>query len=119
MKSFLVALMVSAPFAQASTFAGCQPADFVTIDGDAQVDIAGLGYSPKCLRIKAGSSVSIAASSRHPLQGVGEANPILDAGGAVTVAKIVAFATPGEYGYFCTAHGDASGNGMAGVIVVE
>lgn len=112
---FTFALLVEVRAAHASGFAGCAPGEFV--EGD-RVSISGRGYSPKCLRVRAGVPVVIEATSNHPLQGVGEANPIFDDLGGAVSAKTVTFRTPGEFGYFCVAHGDDTGAGMAGVIEV-
>jgi plastocyanin len=32
---------------------------------------------------------------------------------------VIDFAQPGEYGFFCTFHGNAEGEGMAGTVIVE
>ena len=58
----------------AETRAGpCSDRDFVTVDR-AAVDVAfqEMGYSPRCLRVKAGTRVTLPASAVHPLQGVQE-----------------------------------------------
>ena len=100
-------------------FAGCAPGSFVDLGPDAHIAIVGRSYSPKCARVKAGATLMIDASSHHPLQGVGETNPIFDELGGAVGPKTVTLGAPGEYGYFCLAHGDDSGAGMAGAILVE
>lgn len=98
---------------------GCGPTDFVTATGDVSVGITGFAYTPRCLKVKAGSLVTFAASSHHPLQGVGPLNPILDPMGGATATKTVRFDLPGHYGYFCVNHGGNNGSGMTGVVWVE
>lgn len=119
MKFSLLLLALSASITHAQSFAGCTEADFVSASGEAVISIDGSGYTPKCLRVPAGTIVKIAASERHPLQGVGRGNPLFDASGGTEQPKTVQFNIPGLYGYFCIAHGDATGAGMAGAILVE
>lgn len=102
--------------------AGCQASDFVAVEGDVQVVTRGMSYSPKCLKIKKGATVTIAASGFHPLQGIqlpGVVNPLFDPKGVVTSAKPIRFEAAGLFGYFCVSHGDEAGNGVAGAIIVE
>lgn len=112
----LLAVLVSPAHA---SFANCDESSFVTAEGSVHIAIEGTSYSPKCLRIKAGTQVTIDASPHHPLQGVGENNPIFDEFGGAVSPKTVVFDQSGEYGYFCIAHGDDTGAGMAATILVE
>ncbi len=104
--------------------AGCQPNDYdyVDVEGDVTVTVtATKSYSPRCLRVKAGTKVTLPASGVHPLQGILNttvANPFLNAGGAATAAQTATLTSPGFFGYFCTKHGTAQGTGMAGAIQV-
>lgn len=106
-----------------TALAACNPGDFVSREeAEVTVGIDGRGYTPACLKVKAGTVVTIAASNGHPLQGVqaagGPVNPFLR-GSEATAPETHALNEPGRYDYFCTRHGDASGNGMAGTILVE
>lgn len=102
--------------------AGCTAADFVVGELNSQIATAGAAYKPKCLRVKVGSSVTIQASKHHPLSAMpdinGAINPFSDNAKYVSSQTRV-MDTPGLFGYFCEAHGDAEGDGMAGVILVE
>lgn len=78
------------------------------------ISIAGTSYSPSCLRVAAGTAVSIAASSTHPLaprSGGSANNPIP----SQTSAATVTFSAPGFYPFHCTVHQPT----MAGVVWVE
>lgn len=71
-------------------------------------------YSPPCLRIPAGTSVTIEASALHPL----EPRPMGTAGNPIRsqfATAPVVFPTPGFYPYQCPEHVD---QGMLGVIWV-
>jgi plastocyanin len=117
------------------TVNGCAAGDFVPAAADggvAQVqygDPIGLAYSPKCLSIAAGQSVTFVGDttrasnfSVHPLRPGGASgtdpgssgNPIAAQNGGPTYT--VAFATAGTYGYFCQAH---QGMGMYGAVQVK
>lgn len=79
-----------------------------------------LSYSPHCVRIKTGQSVTWNADFQiHPLQGgtvIGgpdDTSPIgLTSSGAT---KTIAFPDPGVYGYYCVVHTTL----MMGAIYVE
>lgn len=118
----LFSLLLAAASAE-TAIAACGPADFVTRDeAQVSVNIDGRGYSPACLKVKAGTVITIDASRGHPLQGVqkaGEpANPFLRGSEAVS-PETHPLNEPGRYDYFCTRHGDSNGRGMAGTILVE
>jgi plastocyanin len=76
-----------------------------------------LRYSPQCLKVTAGTRVSIQATSAHPLAGLatGSANNPIPAG-PNTADQMVTFATAGFYPYKCNIHG---GIGMTGVVWVQ
>lgn len=134
MKTFfiLLSLVSSAAFAQsvsADTFkvvAQCQEQDYIDIlPGNSIFTIAlqGSSYTPKCLRIKKGTSIAIQASSRHPLQGIPDldsnlVNPIYDELGGAVENRTYTFNDVGVFGYYCLAHGNDAGQGMAGAIYV-
>jgi plastocyanin len=95
--------------------------NFGLIDG-------GFNYSPKCLKVSAGSSVTFSGDfSSHPLEpsalrGTLTGNPITStsavADGGTT--KTFAFPTPGFYAYFCQFHDSTdSGMFMSGVVWVD
>ena len=102
--------------------AGCKPSQFVVGTEENVIAALASAYSPKCLKIKRGANVTIQASSRHPLSGMadvnGARNPIALMA-KYTTAQTWSFAETGVFGYYCNNHGDAEGDGMAGVIVVE
>lgn len=105
----------------AEVVSGCQEADYVLVDKTkATVGISD-GYTPRCLKVKVGTAVSIEASRRHPLMAqrdiAGVANPFA-ADGESESTLTHTLSKPGYYGYFCTNHGDESGSGMAGSIQV-
>lgn len=110
-----------APAACPETFAGC--AAPVDRTGMAAVTITtvGDGYSPPCIRVSAGTQVTIAASDRHPLRAA-PCSPEDFIGAPPSGTTTTATYTPagtGVYGYFCPVHGTANGAGMAGAIIVE
>jgi len=102
--------------------AGCKESDYVDGTLDASVGTTGASYTPRCLRLKIGSNLNIAASNSHPLQGMsainGVENPFFKMGNSHNTPQSRTLNTVGFFGYFCTRHGDASGNGMAGAIQV-
>ena len=119
----LLSLMASPALAQQLPLAGCDVNDFVTVGGSAIIKTEGRSYVPRCLKIKKGTTVTIEASSHHPLQGilnsVGMQNPIYDdLGGAVSNANVT-FNETGVFGFYCLAHSDDKGTGMGGAILVE
>jgi plastocyanin len=83
----------------------------------------GLNYSPACLRVVPGTTVTFSGDfATHPLtpsisRTTGAANPILSTGTGTTAS--FTFTTPGFYGYFCLQHGDDQGDAMAGMIWVQ
>jgi plastocyanin len=106
--------------------ANCNQQDYVdVIPGNAPFTVVtqGASYSPKCLRVKKGTSLNIQASSRHPLQGIPDstsdlANPIYDELGGAVTTKTYTFNDVGVFGYYCIAHGNDLGEGMAAAILV-
>lgn len=111
------------------TFNGCAEANYVdmTAAGAARAITFGGGvgfaYSPKCMLIAAGQSVSWTGTfSSHPLRpGVGgnatagsPNNPITATDTGTTVS--FTFPTAGYYPYRCNSHG---GSGMNGAIKVQ
>ncbi|HSZ82459.1 MAG TPA: hypothetical protein VLA14_09260 [Polyangia bacterium] len=74
-------------------------------------------YSPACLKVTAGSTVTIEGSAIHPLSGLttGSPNNPIPSGGQMTPQTVV-FPTPGFYPFHCDAHFSI---GMAGVVWVQ
>jgi plastocyanin len=74
-------------------------------------------YSPACLKVTAGTKVTIQASDTHPLSGLatGSANNPIPTGGK-TVDQMVTFTAPGFYPFHCDVH---AAIGMKGVVWVE
>jgi plastocyanin len=81
----------------------------------------GNNYSPRCLVIHAGQTVTFAGDfSSHPLHPSTRGtpgNPVQQVGGGSSTA--VTFTTVGFFPFYCTQHGDDLGNGMAGVVQVQ
>lgn len=100
---------------------GCKQSDYVLVSGNATVAFQGKAYTPRCLTVKAGSTVTLPGSSNHPLQGQanigGVSNPFLT-GAAQTNSVSQDLKVAGFYGYFCENHGNPDGTGMAGAIQV-
>ena len=106
-----------APAAQCdATYAGCTEADFDAGDMTAMegtVDIAMVAmsaYSPKCVRISAGQTVSIGATTGHPFEKVCAEDDAMDAVNGQTSDVEVTLTTPGFYNYKCEFHGSMVGN---------
>lgn len=117
------------------TVNGCGGGDFVSAasgGGSARVqygDPIGLAYSPKCLSIAAGQSVTFVGDTTqgsnftaHPLRPGGangtdpgaSGNPIAAQNSGSTYT--VVFPAAGTYGYFCVTH---EGMGMYGAVQVK
>jgi plastocyanin len=89
------------------------PAVYVT--GVTSVATTGSSYSPMCLRVPVGTSVTIEASIEHPLQprpGGTPGNPIEERQHTASVV----FSAPGVFPFQCPEH---LGDGMIGVIWVR
>jgi plastocyanin len=103
----------------ASSYAGCSTyTDLSAPSADRTVTFTFAQYTPKCIKIKAGQSVTFSGDfSSHPLrQACGTAGviPNTDSGTTATVT----FNTADTYGYYCLVHGSADGTGMAGSVQV-
>ncbi|MFO0684750.1 MAG: plastocyanin/azurin family copper-binding protein [Sandaracinus sp.] len=95
-----------------------------TSQGTVTIDVAGLAYTPQCIRVRTGTIVTLNANfGFHPLRpgtvsaGVATPDPTSpipsrDAGTSATFTVLA----PGAYGYYCNNHFFA---GMYGAIFVE
>ena len=74
-------------------------------------------YGPSCLKVTAGTMVTIQGSAVHPLVGLttGSANNPIPLGPSTT-DQTVTFGTPGFYPFHCNIHFSI---GMSGVVWVE
>lgn len=92
--------------------------------GDVVVDMFDNRYEYTQIEIPVGGTVNWVGAGRLPHNAV-------DAGGDWSTETVfgsleqlegdeakLTYDTPGTYPFFCTFHGDAEGNGMAGVLVV-
>lgn len=113
------------------TLNGCAAGDFddFSATGDSRaigIAVAGLTYTPKCMRIAAGQSVRWQGNlAAHPLRpgnpqderAGSPGNPIPSVSSGREV--VVDFSAPGLYPYYCALHSFGAGRGMAGVIEVR
>jgi plastocyanin len=76
------------------------------------ITISGLTYVQNSCKVKVGASVTISASTSHPLSGSGAGKTIT----SQTTNQTIAFAEKGKFDYVCDFH---TGQGMKGSITVE
>lgn len=104
-----------------TTLAECNEANAVAGGDTNEIAITGKSYTPRCLKVKVGASVSIQASSKHPLSAMadinGASNPFSNTDDT-SLTQTRQMTTTGAFGYYCTKHGDPDGSGMAGLILV-
>lgn len=107
------------PPACAAAYAGCTA--FTDLTGMASTTVAigpGFAYNPNCIRVDAGTMVTLPGASIHPLmQGCGAEDVGVPAGGS-TVDQTITFDVAGTYGFYCMFHGAPDGTGMAMAIEV-
>lgn len=90
---------------------------------DRTIAFAGISYTPKCMRVRAGQSVTYRGSfSGHPLARGSDTNANLGSPNSPIPTELntgmettIAFPTAGRYPFYCTFH---VSQGMAGVIDV-
>ncbi|MDB4975594.1 MAG: Halocyanin [Myxococcaceae bacterium] len=113
------------------TLNGCSAADYLDKSGSAdsrtvQIASMGLSYTPKCITIARGQSVTWTGSlTAHPLApGNAEhtdagspGSPILPTATGSSVS--FTFPNAGTYPYYCEIHGFGNGDGMSGSIHVQ
>ncbi len=109
----------------AANYAGCGDGTPYTDMTDAGMVTISFGksgntYSPKCLKLKAGTTVTFAGSfTPHPLQQTcapTDTRTITTTRSGGEAAFLLTDA--GDLGYYCIAHGSKAGAGMAGAIQV-
>ncbi len=103
-------------------YAGCTDSQFVVGTLNNQINTSGANYTPKCLKVRKGASVTITATDRHPLAAAPTINNVINpfaSGAPFTSPQIRIMDTAGAFGYYCNVHGDSEGDGMAGLIIVE
>lgn len=105
-------------------FAGCTTLEDHTADTMVTIDVvmptaATYAYSPSCIRIAAGTMVTIANSAFHPLMSATCSPADSPIATSSSTATTFTFASAGNYGYFCGNHGAPDGQFMAGLIVVQ
>ncbi len=103
------------------SYAGCVAQTMVDVgatDTTVKFGVNGLTYEPKCLRIKAGQTVTFEGSfPGHNLKpatcnppgganGADDTIPVVKTGTTATVK----FTKPGVYAYYCDFHGDPAGS---------
>lgn len=74
-----------------------------------------IGYAPACVKTTAGSTITIGASTFHPLSGTTNGSPNNPIPLHQTTPQTVSFPTPGFYTFQCDVHFSL---GMIGVIWV-
>ena len=108
------------PAGCAVSFAGCSSYQDAT-GGSATINFGGgvgLAYSPKCLKVKVGQSVTFSGDfGTHPLTQAPCAPAQVITTPSGTTASFT-FNTAGIYGFYCAVHGTPQGTGMAGALMV-
>jgi plastocyanin len=98
------------------TYADCTEPDFDAGDmtGSAAtiaIDMVNQApYSPKCLRVHVGQTVTIEATGSHPFKKVCAEDDVMDLGDGSTNTVEFTLMTPGYYNYRCEFHGSMVGN---------
>lgn len=88
------------------------------------VDMYDNRFAPVDIEVRAGESVAFVGAGRNPHNAVaadGSWSTADDFGSLEQMdgeVAIVTFSEPGTYPYFCTLHGNAEGDGMAGTLTV-
>jgi plastocyanin len=102
----------------AAAFATCTTYDDLTADAaNRTIAFTFSQYTPKCIKVKVGQTVTFSGSfPQHPLaQSCGPEAVLFNTNGN---SKAFTMQTAGDYGYYCTFHGNPQGQGMAGSISV-
>jgi plastocyanin len=108
----------------APDFATCSTFEDHTADTTVTINVVmptptSFSYSPHCIRVHAGTMVTITNSVTHPLRqaSCSPTDSPLPAGPSTATA--FTFDHVGHYGFWCMNHGSDDGMGMSGLIVVE
>ena len=97
-------------------FAGCTEEDFAANDmtameGTIDINMVGFApYSPTCVRVAIGQTVTIGAMPSHPFEKVCAEDDVMDSQDLSTEMVSFTFSTPGYYNYRCRFHGSMVGN---------
>jgi plastocyanin len=91
-----------------------RPEQYATATGPAVVGTQAMSYSPACLRVVAGTLVTIEGSFEHPLEPRTLGSPGNPIPQQQATARVL-FPTPGFFAYQCPEHVDV---GMLGVVWV-
>ncbi len=92
--------------------------------GEVTVEMLDNRFSPAEIRVSVGAEVTFIGAGRNPHNAVAADGSwsTEESFGSLEQARgeaaVVRFDEPGEYAFFCTLHGTADGNGMAGRLVV-
>ena len=99
-----------------ATFAGCTEEDFANNDytsetGTVAISMVGMSpYSPTCLTVQVGQTVSIGATTSHPFAKVCAEDTVMDSQDGSETDVEFTFTTPGYYNYDCGVHSSMVGN---------
>ncbi|MGB0588198.1 MAG: cupredoxin domain-containing protein [Myxococcota bacterium] len=98
------------------TFAGCTEEDFAAHDVTAEDGTIAITmspfapYSPMCLRMQVGQTVTVEATADHPFEKVCAEDAIMDTQDGATSLVEFTMTTPGYYNYQCALHPVMVGN---------
>lgn len=98
-----------AAFAPCNTVGDFVTANVITVDPNTVV------YTPACVKVATGSTVTIGASTIHPLSGTTDGSPNNPIPMHQTTPQTVTFTTPGFFTFECDVHASV---GMKGVVWV-
>ncbi|MCC6750927.1 MAG: hypothetical protein IT371_24945 [Deltaproteobacteria bacterium] len=80
---------------------------------------AGSAYSPNCIKVKIGQSVTFKGNfETHPLNQACGPDKVIKKTVSTGTSSSFSFPREGIFGYYCGFHGQATGAGMAGAIQV-
>ena len=97
-------------------YAGCTEEDFAANDmtameGTIDINMVNFApYSPTCVRVAIGQTVTIGAMPSHPFEKVCAEDDVMDSQDGSTEMVSFTFSTPGYYNYKCQFHGSMVGN---------
>ena len=97
-------------------YASCTEEDFAANDmtameGTIDINMVNFApYSPTCLRVAVGQTVTIGASGSHPFEKVCAEDDVMDSQDGSIEMVTFTLSTPGYYNYKCEFHGSMVGN---------